>query len=252
MQVLLLRFEAPLMSFGAPIIDQHGVIQPYPALSMVCGLLGNALGLHHRDADRLQRLQERLRCAARQDRPGTRLRDYQTVDLNQDFMRDDRAWTTRGALQQRTGGSASKWRKGQGPPHIRYRDYWADAVYTVALALEPPAEQPSVDDLDRALRSPERPLFIGRKCCLPAGPVLLGRTQAPTLTHALAAAPPLGELPPGASLPAWWPTHPEAAEPDALQLPVTDARDWTNQIHVGERWIAAGHIKLIPEEPAHD
>ena len=41
---LLLRLDAPLMSFGAPMVDSNGVIQEFPALSMLTGLLGNALG----------------------------------------------------------------------------------------------------------------------------------------------------------------------------------------------------------------
>jgi len=75
MDVLLLRLEAPLMSFGAVMIDKRGVIQRYPALSAVCGLLANALGFHHRDTDALERLQQRLRYACREDRRGERLRD---------------------------------------------------------------------------------------------------------------------------------------------------------------------------------
>jgi len=242
MDILLMRLDAPLMSFGAPIVDNRGVIQPYPALSMICGLLGNALGYDHCDTNRLQRLQERIRYACRQDRPGKRMRDYQTVDLGQAFLNDDGAWTTRGALQRRKGGSAST------GTHIRFRDYWADAVYTVALALEPPDESPCLDDLARALDSPARPLFIGRKPCLPAAPLLLRRTQAPNLLHALKTACPPKGLPADASVPAWWPTEPQAEEPHGMQLPVTDARDWANQIHVGERWIAEGQIQLIPQE----
>jgi CRISPR system Cascade subunit CasD len=107
MDILLLRLEAPLMSFGAPIVDRHGVIQPYPALSMMTGLLGNALGVDHSEPERLQQLQRRLRYAVRQDRRGQQLRDYQTVDLSKPYLDDARAWTTRHALEQRKGGSAS-------------------------------------------------------------------------------------------------------------------------------------------------
>jgi len=38
MDILLLRFDAPLMSFGGPIVDNHGIIQTYPALSMLMRL----------------------------------------------------------------------------------------------------------------------------------------------------------------------------------------------------------------------
>jgi len=218
MDVLILRFDAPLMSFGAPIVDNQGEIQPYPALSMMTGLLGNALGVDHSEFDRLERLQERLRYASRQDRRGRQIEDYQTVDLSKSYMDDDRAWTTYGHLESRAGGSASD------GTHIRYRDYWADAVHTVAVTLDAPGESPTLDDLEAAVQHPARPLFLGRKPCLPAESLF--------------------------AFSAWWPTHPDADNPsddgpldEDLREPVTDRRDWHNQIHVGERWIVNGTVR---------
>jgi CRISPR system Cascade subunit CasD len=246
MNILLLRLTGPLISFGAPIVDKHGVIQQYPALSMICGLLGNALGYDHGEVGRLQRLQERIRYASRQDRRGERMEDYQTVNLGADYMDDDLAWTTRGTLDTRKGGSAAT------GTHIRFRHYWADAAHTVAVALDPPDEAPTVDDLRAALEHPERPLFVGRKTCLPSEPLLLGTVRADGLLDALRRAP-LPEDPDDTErCRAWWPTRPDADEDEAFQRPVTDARDWTNQIHVGQRWIASGHIDLNPEELTDD
>jgi CRISPR system Cascade subunit CasD len=235
------------MSFGAPIVDSRGVIQPYPALSMVTGLLGNALGFDHADTERLTRLQDRVRYASRQDRRGRQVQDYQTVDLGTPYMDDERAWTTRGALETRKGGSASS------GTHIRERDYWADAVHTIALTLDPPSKTPTLDDVQHALEQPARPLFLGRKPCLPAAPLVLGRRHAAGLVEALAAAPMHPRADAGPTYPAWWPTHPEANAPadddpvdESMRQPVTDRRDWANQIHTGERWLAHGdlHVQL--------
>lgn len=247
MDVLLLRFAAPLMSFGAPIVDRHGIIQPYPALSMITGLLGNALGYDHAEADRLRRLQERIRYASRQDRSGVQIRDYQTVDLSKDYMSDDLNWTTRGALEKRKGGTASS------GTHIRLRDYWADAVHTVAVMLDPADEAPTLDDLEEALARPERPLFLGRKPCLPAEPLLAGRIHADDCREALRRF----ALHPNSDrrdrYRAWWPIEPK--EPhynddsgaENMRRPVSDRRDWRNQIHTGERWIAEGEIVVDAE-----
>lgn len=243
MDVLLLRFDAPLMSFGAPIIDNQGEIQPYPALSMMTGLLGNALGVDHSEFGRLERLQERLRYASRQDRRGRQIEDYQTVDLSKPYMDDDRAWTTRGHLESRAGGTASD------GTHIRYRDYWADAVHTVAVTLNAPGESPTLDDLESAVRHPARPLFLGRKPCLPADSLFAGRMEADGLPAALVQAPLHARADNGPTYPAWWPTHPDANAPSDdhldvdLREPVTDRRDWQNQIHVGERWIVNGTVR---------
>jgi CRISPR system Cascade subunit CasD len=248
MDVLLLRFDAPLMSFGAPIVDNQGEIQPYPALSMMTGLLGNALGVDHSEFERLERLQERLRYASRQDRRGRQIQDYQTVDLSKPYMDDDRAWTTYDHRESRAGGSAS------GGTHIRYRDYWADAVHTVAVTLDDPSESPTLDDLERAVKHPARPLFLGRKPCLPADPLFVDRLQTDSLPDALVHAPLHARADDGPTYSAWWPTAPNADEPadddpldEDLRKPVTDRRDWKNQIHVGERWIVNGTVRPDPQ-----
>jgi CRISPR system Cascade subunit CasD len=240
--VLLLRLDAPWMSFGAPIVDNHNKIQPYPALSMLTGLLGNALGLDHADAQGLSRLQARLRYASRQDRRGQRVEDFHTVDLGQDFLANDRAWTTRGYLDKRGGASSEG-------THIRYREYWADALHTVALTLDPADEAPTLGELASAVQRPARPLFLGRKACLPAAPLFLGRVQAPDLLHALRHAPcvPLRGAGQGEAVEAWWSPDDLAADtaaPPSRELWVVDERDWRNQIHTGQRTLHHGRITL--------
>lgn len=244
MKVLILRFQGPLMSFGAPIVDQEGEIQPYPARSMIAGLCANALGYDHSEFDRLERLQERISHASRCDCRGQKIQDFQRVDLGQDFMKDDWAWTTRGSLEERGGGSSEGL-------HLRHRDYWADAVHTIVLALDKPAEEPTFNQLTQAFKKPERPLFIGRKTCLPGGPLYRGTLNATSLLNALRKAP----IEPGSQTldstverEAWWPVDgPEGGPDDGMVKPVTDRRDWANQIHTGERWLAQETITLESE-----
>jgi CRISPR system Cascade subunit CasD len=225
---LLLRFDAPLISFGGIAVDEHGVTQAFPALSMLTGLLANALGYDHRDAIPLQRLQERIRLGARRDRAGSHLIDFQTVDLGQDFLSE--SWTTHDKPARRGGGTA---RTGT---HIRYRHYWADAVFSVALTLNPEAEDPSLDRIARALHEPERPLLLGRKPCIPATPILPGEVEAAGIHDALLAIPIANRADKG-DLTAWWPVFGEPSLPrnKGRQITVSDERDWMNQIHVGRR-----------------
>lgn len=247
MNTLILRLDAPLMSFGAPIIDRHGVIQPYPALSMITGLLANALGYDHSNFQELELLQERLQYAVRQDRAGQKLQDYQTVDLSQDFMSDDNAWTTFGWLDERKGGSAST------GTHIRLRDYWADAIYTIAITLTPDEKPLSIDILEKALQQPERPLFIGRKTCLPSSSIFVERKATENLIAALRETPLPLQADQKETYQAWWPVKDEADQPTAdMEQPVTDRRDWANQIHVGERWIARGEIVIENQEKVYE
>jgi CRISPR system Cascade subunit CasD len=153
MRALILRIEGPLMSFGDVAIDEIRPTRRLPTRSMLTGLLANALGYAHRDVAALDRLQERLRFAARLDREGQGLVDFQTAELG----KDDPLWTTRGTPAERAGGVAS-----YSGPALRYRHYRADAALTVALTLVPVEEMPDLAALEAALRRQERPLFIGR------------------------------------------------------------------------------------------
>jgi CRISPR system Cascade subunit CasD len=243
-EILLLRLGGPLMSFGAVKVDEHNVTGSFPRLSMLTGLLANALGWDHADCARLQRLQNRLRLAARCDRAGSRIIDFQTVDLGQDFLKE--TWTTSGSPERRTGGTAKE------GTHIRYRHYVADAVYTVALFLEPPEESPTLQQLEEALASPERPLFLGRKCCPPTLPLILGRRRAPSLRSALeeVALDPRADASADA-VPACWPASEAVGNARGREVPVSDLRDWANQVHTGRRFVWAGII-TVTAEPAHE
>lgn len=235
MDCLLLRLDAPLMSFGSVVVDQLNPTWRFPARSMLVGLLGNALGWDHRDADRLQALQERLRFAARWDAEPEPLTDYQTVDLGQDFLLDS-GWTTRGQREDRKGGSAAT------GTHQRWRDHWANGVATVAVALDGDGD-PTLDTLQAALRTPARPLFFGRKPCLPAAPVLIGRRHAVGVKAALAAEP-LADVAPRrrpVRIAALWPQD----EGDGAQTEERyDRRDWTHNVHRGSERYAVGFLEI--------
>lgn len=231
--VLLLRFDAPLMSFGGPMVDNRGPTDPFPGRSLVCGLLGNALGWEHADKAALTALQARLRVASRADRAGELLSDFQTVDLGQEHLSRP-MWTTRGRTEHRDGGTAAT------ATHIRYRRYWADRVQTLAVSLEPSDERPDVDVLVTALSFPARPLFLGRKPCLPSRPILLGRGQYASLRDALASVPRAPRADEG-PLPGWWPPEPGDSA-DTRLIDVSDARDWANQIHQGQGALRHGRV----------
>lgn len=244
MKALMLRLDAPLVSFGGPMIDQNGVVQTFPPLSMLTGILANALGWVHSDSSRLQSLQERIRYAARVDREGQHLVDYQTVDLGQPWMVPEIAgWTTRGKIASRGGASGDV-------THQRWRHYRADSVHTVALTVVG-GDAPSVDDLAIALTEPARPLFIGRKCCLPASRIFIDIVDAESLIGALAAIPRVLRADAGPLLATWWDGDDDAHANDrAHVVAVTDERDWRNQIHVGRRLMREGRVN--PPEAARD
>lgn len=241
MDALILRFDAPLMSFGGVMVDQHNVTDRFPGLSLFAGLLANALGWRHCDGERIGRLQGRLLLASRWDIPGESLEDYHTVDLGQPKMRE-KGWTSRGEPEHRDGGDAKF------GTHQRYRHYWANGVLTAALAVNDADETPTLDELEATLKRPTRPLFLGRKSCLPSAPILIGRQTGDDVLAILQTVPratcPL--RPDAQPMPARWPA--ELGRADEAQIhPIYDQRDWKNQWHAGSRQVAEG---LLPEVPA--
>lgn len=230
---IILRFEAPLMSFGDQRIDHIGPTGRFPAASMLTGLLANALGCSRTDGEKLRDLQSRIRYAARVDVEGRRVDDFQTAQLGA----DDRGWTTSGTPDGRAGGKAT-----YDAPHIRRRTYLADAVATVALRLESPSVAPSMDDVAAALVTPARPLFVGRKPCLPTARVFAGDTEGDTALEALLAWP----LDPRGSgdVPCMWaPADTPAWAVTSNTRMVADERQWAESgLHGGGRIVCEGSV----------
>ncbi|MFZ1537506.1 MAG: type I-E CRISPR-associated protein Cas5/CasD [Chromatiaceae bacterium] len=234
---LLLRLEAPLMAFGGETIDNLGIIRDFPALSMVTGLLANALGWRREETARHARLQERLVLGARLERPGTRLQDNQNAQLS----KDDKGWTTWGKPEERAGGAGT-----YESPHRRFRDYHADLSMLVALRLEPADESPTLDDLATALDHPARPLFIGRKPCLPSRRLFAGWHEGEGVLVVLHSVPLPTHLPDGARL--QWPDG-EGTLPGDRVLDLCDERNWISGVHGGWRPVREGRVRG-EEKPA--
>jgi CRISPR system Cascade subunit CasD len=220
---LLMRLQGPLMAFGGETIDNLGVIREFPAQSMLTGLIANALGWRREDATAHDRLQARLIFGARLDRRGSRITDFQTAGLG----KDDQGWTTSGQPEGRAGGDGTY--KGQ---HLRFRDYHADAAVLIAMRLEPAMEAPTLEHVAQALQHPARPLFLGRKPCLPAAPLFHGWFDAPNVLAVLQEVPSLTSC--GDDARAMWPDG-EGELGSARRVDLCDERNWASGVHGGWR-----------------
>lgn len=224
---LKLEMAAPLMAFGAVAVDRVGPTWRWPGRSMLTGLLANALGYHWRDRDAHQALQDRLVCGAALLREGEILTDIQNARLG----KSDKGWTTRGEPEGRDGDS-------YGAPQRRQRDFLADAELVAVLTLAPEATAPGLEALRDALLRPARPLYLGRKPCLPARPLVTGQAtdflQAPTAHAAL-------EHTAGKRhLRAFWP---EGEGPVGQRGHETaDMRHWQTGLHGGVRIVQEGYL----------
>lgn len=248
MRHLILNLESPLMAFGGETIDNLGVIRPFPAMSMLAGLFANALGWRRIERQRHQQLQDRMVFAARIDREpagGVRMTDYQTVKMGDTvdlFVRSGHwvvGWTTRGQPDERAGALGAA---GSGPfTHQRWRDYYADMRVTVALRLEPAEDEPTLDELADALQEPARPLFIGRKPCLPSTPLYGGFAEGDTALGTLLSVAPVDDGR-SDSCRLQWPRDEGVDDIAATRTQIiTDQRNWSSSgLHGGGRWVCEG------------
>lgn len=231
---LVLHLEAPLLAFGGVRIDHIGVTRDFPSLSMMTGLLANALGYRRTEWEKHQALQDRLVFAARRDLEGPAgvLTDTQNV-----WLQGETGWTTWGVHEEGGGANANA-------PHRRLRDYHMDQHVVVVLRLRDEG-WPDLDALAEAVAKPARPLFIGRKPCLPAGPLL----REPPFVHAATAYDALRRVA-GAKARASWPLGegPETGSEVDRIVDLPDLRNWRTGLHGGVRKVVEGLV--VPERQA--
>lgn len=236
---LVLHIEAPLLAFGGIRIDHIGVTRDFPSQSLMTGLLANALGYRRTEWEQHQRLQDRLIFAARRDREHAAgiLTDTQNAGLE----KNDKGWTTWGEPEGRDGAS-------YGGPHRRLRDYHMDQHVVVALRLRD-EDTPDLDALAEALARPARPLFIGRKHCLPAGPLVreVPFVHAATAYDALSKI--ISEMR-GGEARALWPLGegPNTGKLVDRIVDLPDIRNWKTGLHGGTRKVVEGRV--MPERMA--
>ena len=239
MRAIVLRLDAPMLSFGTVLVDRHGFTDRFPGTAMLTGLLANALGWHHSDVNRLQDLQDRIQFAARWDVRPEPMVDYHTVDLGQPKMALP-GWTTRGEPEHRAGGPSARF-----GTHQRLRHYWVDGLMTLVFTVS--SGEPDLDTILKALRKPARPLFLGRKACLPGRPLLDPKTPVVEGDDLLAI---LEQVPTwnrgGAEVPAGpreacWPAGLASGGRGEVRR-VFDLRDWASGLPAGSRLRAEGLI----------
>lgn len=142
MSTLLLRFKAPMQSWGIRAKFDSRSTERVPSKSAVIGLIAGALG--RRRSEPIDDLNT-LRFGVRVDNEGRLLRDFQTAK------------------------NPNKKTSVYGKPGI-YRDYLADAAFLVGLE----GDDSLLNDIDYAIKHPVFPIFLGRRSCPPEGRVSLG------------------------------------------------------------------------------
>ncbi|MCT8335188.1 type I-E CRISPR-associated protein Cas5/CasD [Leptospira sp. 85282-16] len=147
MRYLVLRLQAPLMSFGeGDYWDVRGT-GAFPTKSAILGILSCCLGWNQNESDKIVELGESISVSAREDIKCSIQRDYHTImnTLKADGKSNDNAVQS-------------------------YRNYLMDGAFSVLVASK---SDFVFESIKKALESPVWMPFLGRKACSPSLPLFL-------------------------------------------------------------------------------
>lgn len=228
-QVLLLRLAGPMQSWGTRSGLQLRRTDPYPSKSGVLGLILCAMGVVREDAGSTLEDLVSLRMAVRIDCSGVLDWDYHTVGAGV-------------GIRKAEGGVKKTATTGEFETLLSRRQYLFDASFLVALQGAPAV----IEAAATAMRDPVWPVFLGRKCCVPAEPVMVGVTEDEGLLESLAAQPIQSHRPvkEGSKerVGIVMEHQPGSAPPQGARLVYDVPRTLKNPYH-GARWVHFTHVE---------
>jgi len=239
---LLLRLAGPMQSWGTSSRFQLRRTDAYPSKSGVLGLLLCASGVRREDSrEKLEPLVA-LGMGVRVDRPGTLDWDYHTAGAKIGIRSAD------GKIK-RTAST------GEYETLLSRRQYLYDASFLVAL--QGPAD--TLGQCEQDLKNPTWPLFLGRKCCVPAEPVLVGLGTFDNLTDAMSSVlwrPRISAIDrddrsPTRTLDTFI-EHPSGTPPPADARLVFDVPRVFGYFDYGSRWVVAATVTVPVGKPTHE
>ncbi len=169
---LYLRLAGPMQSWGTSSRFQLRRTDAYPSKSGVLGLLLCAMGVSRNESAGALAPLARLSMGVRVDRCGSFDWDYHTAGAGIGIRSAD------GKIKK----TAST---GKYETLLSRRQYIYDASFLVALF----GDAETIAACSAALQDPVWPVFLGRKCCIPAEPVFAGSGGFDSVAAALAAVP---------------------------------------------------------------
>lgn len=166
---LLLRLAGPMQSWGTGSRFQLRRTDLIPSKSGVLGLILCTQGVSRADSPDALAALNGLRMGVRVDRPGHTAWDYHTVGAKV-------------GIRKAEGGIKITGSTKEVETLLSRRQYLWDASFLVALHGDPSL----IKEAALALEAPAWPIFLGRKCCIPGEPVLVGTCTSDSLDEALA------------------------------------------------------------------
>lgn len=149
---IFLHLEGPLQAWGSRSKFVIRDTDDVPTKSGILGMISCAKGVRRSDSHHMLQRLNTLTMGVRIDRPGSVWSDYHTVGAGVGML------TAEGELKTGAKGTL-----------ITRRYYLCDASFLVALQ----GHADLICQVHEALQAPEWPVFLGRKSCPPARPILL-------------------------------------------------------------------------------
>ncbi len=168
---LLFRLYGPLAAWGSLAVGEYRPTDSHPSKSAILGLVAAALGIRRDEEERQLALANGYGFAVRVEAAGYLLRDFHSYSKPK---KGNANYATR-RDELRASDLKTK---------LSERDYRCDALYTVCLWQREPAPYP-LSTLTEALRFPQFTLYLGRKSCPLALPVLAQIIGAENIKAAL-------------------------------------------------------------------
>ena len=153
MKTVLLKFSAPLQSWGTNSHFETRHTDDHPSKSGVIGMIAAGLGCSRNDEEMLSRL-NKLRFAVRVDQTGQILRDYHT------------------AKKYKPNGDLDR-------TYVTNRYYLQDAVFVVGLSSD---DDELIDAVEDAVNRPYYQMFLGRRSLPPTADLFQGIVDSDTIT----------------------------------------------------------------------
>jgi CRISPR system Cascade subunit CasD len=163
---LVFRLHGALASWGIDVgatPDRRS--SDHPTKSAVCGLIAAALGIAEKDDEKHLELYNSYKFGVLVNTPGQLLSDFHTVARpSKDYLnKHKKPFATRrdelliDRTEQRTA--------------LTRRQYYTDALYTIAICPISNDVQYTLEDIQAALLRPTFALYLGRKSCPPDIPI---------------------------------------------------------------------------------
>lgn len=249
MRILIMKLEGPMMSFGSLSVDETRNTARHPYQSMIVGMLANGLGLRRYEHEAISNIQRNIEIASRMDRDGEIETDYQTawmrpsgeskkpdepLKFRPSFIDPTKVWSTRPVILKSP-------KKPSDSTIQMWKWYLSDAAATVAVSIK---DDDLFDRVVEAVKSPSRPIFLGRKAFLPSRPLFEVVVESENVATAIAGLDFLSEDA-GKEISVQYPAEYVLGDMDRVSR-IPDLKNWETNLHDGYRDVKTTQIARVP------